>query len=49
MTQVNRNIFFKTKNVAREVGFRFIGMIKDTKTFDEKSLSKISKINCIYI
>jgi len=54
MTQMNRNLFFKAKNIAREIGFKYI-WFKNTKIFakksetsnvfiiyDDKSLSKIA-------
>lgn len=35
MTQVNRNLFYKAKNIAREVGFKFI-WFKNSKIFAKK-------------
>lgn len=36
MTQVHRNLFYKAKNIAREVGFKFI-WFKNSKIFAKKN------------
>lgn len=36
MTQVNRNLFYKAKNIVREVGFKFI-WFKNSKIFAKKT------------